>query len=105
MGEILKVLLGNASDHGTGPVRLVARPMERSVAIDVSDEGPGPTDAEHVFIRGAGQGHGIGLALARSLAEADGGRLDLTAHGQGVTRFTLLLPAEEPVGLENERSR
>lgn len=92
--EILDVLLDNAARHGDGTVRVQARPIDGSLAIDVGDEGRGIAEPDHVFTRRSGEGHGIGLALARSLAEADGGRLDLVDAGAGVTRFTLLLRAE-----------
>jgi hypothetical protein len=74
--------------------RSEGRRDRHSLAIDVADEGPGIAEPDRVFIRRSGEGHGIGLALARSLAEADGGRLDLVDAGQGTTRFTLLLRAE-----------
>lgn len=92
--EIIDVLVDNAARHGGGVIRVAARPLERSIAIDVSDQGPGVSDPAIAFERRAGQGHGIGLALARSLAEADGGRLDLADHRPGRTRFTLLVLAE-----------
>jgi signal transduction histidine kinase len=86
--QILNVLVDNAFTHGKGKVSVAARDAGDALAIDVTDEGPGIPPAEDPFTRKAGKGHGIGLALARSLAEADGGRL---VHVQAAT-FTLLLP-------------
>jgi signal transduction histidine kinase len=97
--QILGVLIDNAVVHGAGAITVTAREAADAVAIDVSDEGGGITDEEpELFTRQAphAQGHGIGLALARSLAEAEGGRLRLTRPAPPI--FTLLLPAaaEEP---------
>jgi signal transduction histidine kinase len=86
--QILNVLVDNAFTHGQGNVRVTARDAGDALAIDVTDEGPGILPADDPFTRKTGKGHGIGLALARSLAEADGGRL---VHAQAAT-FTLLLP-------------
>ena len=97
--QILGVLIDNAVVHGVGAITVTAREAADAVAIDVSDEGGGFTDEEpDLFARQAAHanGHGIGLALARSLAEAEGGRLRLTRPAPPI--FTLLLPAaaEEP---------
>jgi signal transduction histidine kinase len=91
--QILHVLLDNASTHGDGQVTVTARNAGGALAIDVADEGTGTTRTEaELFVRRNehADGHGIGLALARSLAEAEGGRLRLTAPSPPV--FTLLLP-------------
>ncbi len=90
--QVLGVLLDNAATHGRGTVTLVARDAGDALAIDVADEGPdlGETDP----FATAASGHGIGLRLARSLAEAEGGRLRLSRPSPPT--FTLLLPAAEP---------
>jgi len=90
--QVVDVLLDNAVVHGAGTVTLSLRDAGGAVAIDVADEGPGPADPEEAFRRrgDSAAGHGIGLALARSLAEAEGGRLRLTRPRPPV--FSLLLP-------------
>lgn len=90
--QVLGVLLDNAVTHGRGTVTVLARDAGDALAIDVADEGPdlGETDP----FACAPSGHGIGLRLARSLAEAEGGRLRL--HLPSPPTFTLLLPASNP---------
>jgi signal transduction histidine kinase len=92
--HVLDVLLENALQHGAGNIEVRVRQAGRGIAIDVHDEGPGISgDPEAVFERRSvsAQGHGIGLALARSLVEADGGRLELTFAGPGPV-FSVVLP-------------
>jgi signal transduction histidine kinase len=93
--QVLTVLLDNAATHGFGTVSVTVRNAADALAIDVSDEGSGITAPEpELFTRRSrlADGHGIGLALARSLAEAEGGRLRLTRPAPPT--FTLLVPAQ-----------
>jgi len=94
--QVLDVLVSNAARHGAGTVTVDAHGISGGLAIDVADEGPGivePTDA--IFIRRTegGGSHGIGLALARSLTEAEGGRLVLRHAGTGPVFRVLLANA------------
>jgi signal transduction histidine kinase len=91
--QVVGVLLDNAVTHGRGTVTLTVRDAGGAVALDVTDEGPGVPDGEQLFTRRAEStsGHGIGLSLARTLAEAEGGRLRLSRPKPPV--FSLLLPA------------
>ncbi|WP_326564944.1 HAMP domain-containing sensor histidine kinase [Amycolatopsis rhabdoformis] len=96
--QVLAVLLDNAITHGRGQVTVVARDAGAALAIDVTDAGPDLGDLDpFTLARSAPPGHGIGLRLARSLAEAEGGRLRLSSPHPPT--FTLLLPAgEDPAG-------
>jgi signal transduction histidine kinase len=96
--QILDVLVDNARRHGAGTITVSARPASSGVIVEVGDEGPGVIgDVEQVFERrvSSSGGTGIGLALARSLAEAEGGRLVLRSSGSRPV-FTLVLPAVAP---------
>jgi signal transduction histidine kinase len=100
MREVVGVLLDNALRHGAGTVTLVARrgDADGTVVVEVSDTGSGIPDelAPHVFERGfsGGGSTGVGLALARALAEADGGRLELSSRRPAV--FSLFLRSPSP---------
>ena len=81
VSQVLATLLDNALVHGAGTVSIRTSQTQRSVVIEVKDEGKGvPADLVHrIFERsvsGAG-GTGLGLALARSVAASDGGQLVL----------------------------
>ncbi|KAA9160242.1 HAMP domain-containing histidine kinase [Amycolatopsis acidicola] len=89
--QILVVLLDNALRHGQGAVEVVARDFSGVLAVDVGDQGSVNEDGMALFAR---RGNGIGLALARSLAEAEGGRLSLARPSP--TKFTLHLPCDDP---------
>lgn len=94
--QTLDVLVDNAHRHGCGTVTVVARDADNAIAVDVSDEGPGPGQPPgELFQRRSpsATGTGIGLALARSLVESQGGRLVHTAADPA--QFTLLLPVAD----------
>lgn len=91
--QVLDVLLDNALRHGRGTVTVTVRDAGDALAIDVADDGPGVTGPEQdLFTRRSerASGHGIGLALARTLAEAEGGRLLLTRRTPAL--FSVLVP-------------
>lgn len=93
--QVLEVLVSNAGEHGGGQVDVNAREVIGGLALEVSDEGAGVQgDPQTIFRRreGSKPGRGIGLALARSLTEAEGGKL-LLRNGEPRSTFVLLFPS------------
>jgi signal transduction histidine kinase len=98
--QVLLVLLDNALRHTPqgGLVTLAARPEGSMVRLEVSDTGSGipAQDLPHIFerfYRGTngtsqpeGGGSGLGLSIAKSLIEAQGGRMGASSvPGRGAT--------------------
>jgi two-component system OmpR family sensor kinase/two-component system sensor histidine kinase BaeS len=101
LSEILSNLLSNALRHtpsgGSVTVSAEAADGRRSVALSVSDSGPGiaPEVLPHVFERfvksADSGGAGLGLAIARSLVEAHGGEITAQSRpGEGTTMRVVL---------------
>ncbi len=95
VSTVLDVLLDNAIIHGQGAITISGARVGDGLRIDVTDQGHLRTGDDDLFDRHrspAGR-TGIGLHLARTLAEAEGGRLRLT--GTDPTTFTLTLPPSD----------
>jgi len=92
LNQILDVLIGNAATHGRGEVTLTFEDDASNLLVEVSDEGTLARNPSELFVRRdpAAGGNGVGLALARSLAEAEGGRLMLARSAP--TTFRIVLP-------------
>ncbi|MDR0345687.1 MAG: HAMP domain-containing histidine kinase [Nocardiopsaceae bacterium] len=105
LAQVVATLLDNALVHGGGTVTIRTSRTPKSVVVEVRDQGRGvPAElAARIFERtvsGEPGGTGLGLALARSVAEADGGKVVLVRPRPAV--FAIFLPrgqeeAEEPV--------
>jgi two-component system, NtrC family, sensor histidine kinase HydH len=91
----------DASPPGSA-IRITGRNSDCAVNIDVENSGPEiDRDAvEHMFepfFTTKPEGTGLGLAIARSGARSHGGDLTLSSNGSPVVRFTLRLPAHNPI--------
>ncbi|MFY0571246.1 sensor histidine kinase [Archangium lansingense] len=104
-------LLDNAGKYSEPQttVRLLARPLEHGLQVEVRDEGIGidPNDLPHLFTpffrsdrsraRKTG-GVGLGLALARRIIVAHGGTLTLESQPDQGTTIRITLPAAPEAG-------
>lgn len=100
--QVLSNLIENAAKHAPrSTVEVRARAVGGQVSVSVSDDGDGiaPEEQTLIFERfgrasGAAEkpGTGLGLHISRTIAEAHGGKLEVSsAPGQGAT-FILTLP-------------
>jgi signal transduction histidine kinase len=88
---VLDVLIDNALRHGAGPITLDGDLGAGGAVLRVADQGRCTASEAELFDPGRATGRtGIGLPLARTLAEAEGGRLRLVAEWP--TTFELQLP-------------
>jgi signal transduction histidine kinase len=97
--QALVNLLANAHESGSPAdgVRLRVQRRGAGVAIEVSDRGPGMTEAVLAsallpFYSTKRGGTGLGLALVREIAEAHGGRVALANRQDGGLSVTLTIP-------------
>jgi signal transduction histidine kinase len=88
------VLVDNALHHGAGTVTIAIERRNGRAVLSVTDEGAGvPAGSERaIFERGGSDagGTGVGLHLARTLVEAENGRLRVTAGRPA--RFEIVFP-------------
>jgi signal transduction histidine kinase len=111
--QIVRNLLSNAARYGGDNVAVTAGPVGDSVAVAVTDDGPGiPERDRSIVFQAYGRSHlsegkpgsiGLGLTVSRYLAEAMGGHLDYDRK-DGLSRFTLTLLSSEPEINDDEAS-
>ena len=104
--QALVQLAQNAVQH-TGEddaITLASSVAAGHARFTVRDTGPGVPvhERERVFerfVRGSGErreGAGLGLTIVRAIAEAHGGRVELTQHPDGGAVFTIDIPVDPP---------
>ncbi|HET7170141.1 MAG TPA: HAMP domain-containing sensor histidine kinase [Gaiellales bacterium] len=103
--QVFANLITNAIKYAPPDTEVVvtADAGDGCITVGVEDRGRGIAEADLPFIfdeffqapERSEPGAGLGLAIARELAEAHGGRIDVTSRvGEG-TRFTVTLPIAE----------
>lgn len=103
--QLLSNLLANAVSHGRADAPIRVEVLDRDGVLTLSVTNQGPAIPPEViaslfapFSRGAsgtGQGGGLGLGLyiASQIAQAHGGRIDVSSSDEGGTVFCAKLPA------------
>jgi signal transduction histidine kinase len=115
VSQIVRNLLSNAVKFTeAGEVRVRAWRTDNSVAVSVSDTGPGmsPDEQRRLFqdfaqlkdeYRKGIKGTGLGLSICRQLADLLGGTIELQSDAGKGSTFTVILPIHYPARQEPER--
>jgi signal transduction histidine kinase len=97
--QVLINLVKNAHESGSAPdaIELAVAERGRDIRIEVRDRGSGMSEAVLAnallpFYSTKRSGSGLGLALAREIAEAHGGRVQLSNRADGGLSVALVLP-------------
>ncbi len=104
--QVASNLIENAIKYAAGkPIHVTLSKRDGEVALTVSDQGPGLTDAAlsklfDRFGRAAPTRHygglGIGLYISHEIIAAHGGTIAAENRGSGGARFTVRMPLGEP---------
>jgi PAS domain S-box-containing protein len=117
-GQAIRSMLANLLENSLDACRMDGKEVEHAVTLrvrgledevrfEVADNGVG-MDRETVekaftlFFSSKGTGTGLGLFISQKIAQAHGGRIELTSHPGKGTRFIVTLPRERPPPTESE---
>lgn len=108
LSQVIATLIDNALMHGAGTVTIRTSGNQTWAVIEVEDEGAGvPAElVPRIFERsvsGRPEGTGLGLSLARTMAAADGGRIELARRRPPV--FAVFLPRCAPTSAPQDGRR
>lgn len=98
--ELIGVLLENGAKWAASEVRVACRADGEFAEFEVSDDGPGMTDAQIAAVGQRGKrldetrsGTGFGIAIAREILNLNGGTLDLSRSEAGGLCVVVRIPA------------